>query len=77
MKVELLSVIASSALALTSWGGGDVHDDALLWLRGDSDANGNGVIDSGEAVDANRTAVPQAEVKELPPQGIVLMRFRR
>lgn len=27
--------------------------------------------------DASRTAVPQAEVKALPPQGIVLMRFRR
>ena len=63
MKVELFSVIASSALALTSWGGGDVHDDALLWLRGDSDANGNGFIDSGEAVDARNGSSEGIELR--------------
>ena len=32
--------------------GDDIHADAIAWLRGDSDANGDGVIQVGEVVDA-------------------------
>ncbi len=34
--------------------GGDIHEDAIVWLRGDSDANGDGVIQVDEVVDARK-----------------------
>ena len=30
----------------------DIHDDVVVWLRGDSDLNGDGIVQVGEVVDA-------------------------
>ena len=40
--------------------GDDIHADAIVWLRGDSDANGDGVIQVGEVVDARKPVSSEA-----------------
>ncbi len=45
-----LTILAGALAALAVHGG--VYDDALIWYRGGSDANGDGVLQAGEFVDS-------------------------
>lgn len=48
----LAGAAAAVALTLGAWAGDDVHDDVLVWLRGDTDLNGDGIVQTNEVVDA-------------------------
>lgn len=60
MKNMLLMLFVFSALM--GFGGEDIHEDVVVWLRGDSDINGDGVIQNGEIVDS-LSLIPSAEIE--------------
>ena len=56
----LLAGAVSVALTLGAVGSEDIHDGVVVWLRGDSDANGDGIIQATEVVDARSPVFSEA-----------------
>jgi hypothetical protein len=68
MKTTTLRFLFASAFAIAFVApafplcGGTIFDDAIVWLRGDSDINGDGRIQNGEIVDA-RTPIATTAIQ--------------
>ena len=55
-----LLCVASLALSCLAFAGDDIHEEAVVWLRADSDVNADGIIQPSEIVDALKPTASNA-----------------